>query len=185
MFELPISKTRRICSVITVTLFYFLYTHSQRVRDFISAYVPYSLLSSFSRVSIPTLKSPTLPSFPSLKSPRHVFRTRSRRFRPHETRLRAWATEDGILDDGYERGLLADIDGGEDVGYNLGSEEDFMVNSASARSGGTSRRAPGDALFGAGATQEDVDTDEEMPLAPSPRKFSGSKGTVKTYGSAG
>ena len=137
-----------------------LYTRSERVRALVPTSLPF-------HISVPTLKSPILPTFSptNFRSPKRRWR-RSRGhkgFRPPESRLRAWASEEGVLDDSYERGLLADTE------VDLGAEEDFMIN---GRGGG----GP-DLLF---ASDE---TDEEMPLTPSPRSFR--TGGVKNYGSAG
>lgn len=140
---------------------YVLYTRSERVRAMIPTSLPF-------HISVPTLKSPILPSFASLPSP-SKFRQSRRRwrrkghkgFRPPESRLREWATEEGVLDDNYERGLLADSE------YDLGGEEDFMVNA----------RGGSDVLFNGD------ETDEEMPLTPSPRQFK--SGGAKNYGTVG
>lgn len=164
---LYVVRTRLITSYLSISstlsggAVYVLYTRSERVRALIPTSLPF-------HISVPTLKSPILPSFSSLPSP-SKFRQSRRRwrrkghkgFRPPESRLREWATEEGVLDDNYERGLLADSE------YDLGGEEDFMVNA----------RGGSDVLFNGD------ETDEEMPLTPSPRQFK--SGGAKNYGTVG
>ncbi|KAI5123028.1 hypothetical protein M0805_007649 [Coniferiporia weirii] len=190
--HMPVRDGRRragalgILSAVALTsvVVYFLYTRRTRVRTALASLpaLPHSL-------HVPSLNLKSLPhiSFPTLSTTRRTrrrARTRggSKGFRPHASRLRAWATEEGVLDDAYESGLFADTESFDDdlesAGLDLGADEDFMIGAPRRiASFGNKNKV----LFTVGDIDNVLETDEALPLAPSPRKFgSGARG----YGSA-
>lgn len=128
-------------------------------------------------------------------------------FRPQASRLNAWASEDGLFDD-YDNTSSssndADIEHGGPAteALDLGADEDFMIGAsrmsskspikpatnaarwwtqpkASKTQNSTSTR---NVLFSVGDGEDDVETDEGLPLAPTPHNYG--LGTVRGYGSA-
>ncbi|EJD07770.1 uncharacterized protein FOMMEDRAFT_16368 [Fomitiporia mediterranea MF3/22] len=179
----PINEGRRragilgILAVIALTsaLGYSAYTRRERLREILSTitqHLPEMRLNTFNfkRISLPTLTLPTL------SAPQRARRRRLRRakggFRPHVSRLRAWAdAERGLLNDydyeydgDYERdrgqglswsssGSSEDSHTQETEAIDLGADEDFMIGaprrsssasaSTSASLNGSRTTAPG------------------------------------------
>ena len=128
-------------------------------------------------------------------------------FRPHVSRLSAWASEDGLFED-YDRSSSssndADIENGGlgNDALDLGADEDFMIGASRSRpqnkatntarwwtkpkkaKSTKSRSMPGtrNVLFSLDDGEDEVETDESLPLVPSPHNFG--LGGVRGYGSA-
>ncbi|KAH8110172.1 hypothetical protein DFH11DRAFT_1730511 [Phellopilus nigrolimitatus] len=116
--------------VLTIALAYLLYTYHMRLRTLLAS-LP-ALLQILPHPSFSSLKNLSMPAFASPHRARRRRRAKGG-FRPHAARLRAWAAEDGVLDDAYERGLFADTesfsetDDPAEPGLDLGADEDFMI----------------------------------------------------------
>ena len=149
-----------------------------------------------------------MPAQTSRRRTRRLRRTKLKGgFRPHASRLNAWASEDGLFDD-YDNTSSssndADIEQGGPASeaLDLGADEDFMIGAS--RLGAKSPVKPAtntarwwtkpmpskaqrstsmrNVLFSVGDGDEDIKTDEGLPLAPSPHNYG--LGCVRGYGSA-
>lgn len=159
--------------ILTTALVYHLYTRRARLYEYLSSLPErFPSLTNLNLKWLP-LSLPTL-SLPALSAPQRTRRRRLRRtkggFRPHVSRLRAWAAETdvGLLNDydteydgDYERGHASSgstsssssLEAGRNEAFDLGADEDFMIGAprrGSDPSSGAASSASGKAARGVG-----------------------------------
>lgn len=182
--------------LLTTALVYYLYTRRARLHDQLASLPErFPSLTSLNLKWLP-LSLPTL-SLPSLSAPQRTRRRRLRRtkggFRPHVSRLRAWAAETdvGLLNDydteydgDYERGHASSgstssnssLEAGRNEVFDLGADEDFMIGAprrGSAPASGAASGGGGKATKGVGKVWgrlKGARTSKSSPANPSSKR---------------